>query len=220
MKYENAAIASLLLAFIAGIAVTEAARERITVKNHGIKFNVDWWDNGREEPYRVSFNKNGVSSKYTFDAAGRLTSLEVDDAEYQFTMAIEADGDTAGVQSLSAPADRMLLPMHEDPEGDEMEFDHHRRRLYDCSDCEQTWDTMCDIGLADVCYWVGREADTFTQDAKTSIKKMCIKFAKECNTSAETTCDGMCIEGGLDFLRWKTCVTVNNVHPTLLCRTN
>ena len=199
MKQSNTAQASLLLALIAGIAVTNATRERITVKNHGIKFKVDWWDDGRTDPYRVSFTKQDVSSEYFFDAAGRLKSLNVDDAVYQFTMAMEAVGDTAGVQSLSAPADRMLHSMEDDPELNEMEFDHHRRRLYDCSDCEETWDTMCDIGLEDVCYWVGKATNLFTSDAQISIKRMCTKFAKECLKSAETTCEGMCTEGGMSF---------------------
>lgn len=194
MKPSKAVRASVLIALIAEIAVTEATRERITVKNHGVKFKVDWWDDGRAYPYRVWFTKNLVSSKYTFDAAGRLAQLYVDEAGYTFST------DTGEVQPVS---DRMLLSGQQETQADEtemeMEMEMEHRRLYDCPDCEQTWDTMCDIGLEDVCYWANEEVDLFNDDTVTSLNKMCIKFTKECTTSAETTCQGMCTEGGFRF---------------------
>lgn len=194
MKHSNAVQASLLLALIAGSSVTEAARERIVVRNYGIRFKVDWWDDGRVLPYRVRFRKKGVASRYVFDAGGRLRLLYVDDAAYQFTIIVQAGGEAVDVQALSSSSDRMLST----PNG--ADVDHHRRRLYDCSDCEETWDTICEVGLADVCYWVGKAEDVFTADTQKSIRRMCNWFGKECTTSAETTCDGICIEGGaFDF---------------------
>ena len=216
MRLSNTAQALLLLALMGGIALTEAAKERITVKNHGIKFKVDWWDDGRTDPYRVSFTKKNVVSKYTFDAAGRLTLLYVDDDGYIFTMAIQAGiGDMAEVQSMSAPPDRMLISMPEDKEADEMKMDRGRR-LYDCPDCEQTWDTICDIGLKDVCYWVGLEIDIFTLKTVTSIELMCKKFTKECTRSATTTCEGICTEGGFHLRGGKTCAKVRLLFSCLL----
>ena len=198
MKLSNAEQVALVFALIGGVAVSEATKERITVKNHGINFKVDWWDDGRINPYQVSFTKNDVPSEYTFDAAGRLKLVYVDGDGYQFTMFLKAGGDALAVQSLAGPVDRMLLSMQEEMEVDEMEIDH-RRRLYDCSDCERTWDAMCDVGLEDVCYWVGLETDLFSEDTQISIKKMCKKFTKECTVSAEAICEEICTEGGFGF---------------------
>lgn len=85
MTSSKAVEASVLIALIAGIAVTEATRERLTVRNHVITFKIDCWDDGRTDPYRVWPTTNAVSSKYTFDAARRLPLLYVDEAGHAFS---------------------------------------------------------------------------------------------------------------------------------------
>ena len=58
--------------------------------------------------------------------------------------------------------------MHKDMHSDEIEFSDHRRHLYGCSDCENTWDTMYDVGLADVCAVVA--SGELTGDVRTAVK--------------------------------------------------
>ena len=188
MKTSSVAQTAFLLALTAGTG--NATRCLTTVKNFGVKFKMYWWDDGRDEPYRMSFTKRGIYSAYAFNALGELQSITVEGEEQTFSTSrkLRATPEKTG--------SRKLLAMDEDLEADEMEFeqDYHRRRLYECSDCENTWDTLCDTGLADVCAvvaWGG-----LTGDAKTALKIFCTKFTKECDAaSGEETCADDCTEG-------------------------
>eukprot|EP00904_Undaria_pinnatifida_P013074 jgi/Undpi1/8898/HiC_scaffold_25.g11360.m1 len=187
MKTSSVAQTAFLLALTAGTG--NATRYLTTVKNFGVKFKMYWWDDGRDEPYRMSFTKRGIYSAYAFNALGELQSITVEGEEQTFSTSrkLRATPEKTG--------SRKLLAMDEDLEADEMEFeqDYHRRRLYECSDCENTWDTLCDTGLADVCAvvaWGG-----LTGDAKTALKIFCTKFTKECDAaSGEETCADDCTE--------------------------
>eukprot|EP00904_Undaria_pinnatifida_P013073 jgi/Undpi1/8897/HiC_scaffold_25.g11359.m1 len=146
-----------------------------------------WWDNGRDEPYRMAFNKRDIYSAYTFDTNGKLQTITVEGVEQTFSTSIKAPDGTWD------NASRKLLAMQEDMESDEMEFGDHHRRLYGCSDCENTWDTMCNVGLADVCAVVA--SGELTGDARTAVKIFCTKFTKECDAaSGEEICADDCTE--------------------------
>lgn len=212
----------LLLALVAIRAPSMAsAQETIEVTKGRISFEVDWYDDGRENPYTVSFTKRGADSVYTFDTSGALQELEVGNTVYTFNFGSDQAltmGD--GSQSIVADAgSRMLLGDGNEEADDEdvvddveadIIFDHHRR-LYACDDCEQTWDTMCGIALDDVCYLVPflREKafrNFWTKDAKRSIKGMCRKFGRACRKSASRVCRGQCTDGRVPLCvawRWK-----------------
>ena len=44
---------------MAGINVGEATGDRITVTTYKRNHRIDWWDDDRDEPYRVTFWKFG-----------------------------------------------------------------------------------------------------------------------------------------------------------------
>ena len=180
MRISTAAQSTLLLGLLAGCYVTEAARNRITVTKYKTNHRIDWWDDGRKEPYRVTFWKFGLKSVYRFGESGNLRSLTVQDRQYTF------------------PADivtRMLVSDEEDQTEDGIHSS--RRRLFPCADCEETWDTLCDVGLADVCFLHEFPQEDFNDDAVKSLRRMCTAFGAACETSAFDTCEGQCIGGVL-----------------------
>ena len=188
MKASRVGQAAFLLILAAGTG--NATRYLTTVKNFGVKFKMYWWDNGRDEPYRMAFNKRDIYSAYTFDTNGKLQTITVEGVEQTFSTSIKAPDGTWD------NASRKLLAMQEDMESDEMEFGDHHRRLYGCSDCENTWDTMCNVGLADVCAVVA--SGELTGDARTAVKIFCTKFTKECDAaSGEVICADDCTEGDI-----------------------
>lgn len=186
MKTSSVAQAAFLLALTAGTG--SASRHLITVNNFGVTFKIHWWDDGRNEPYRITFSKRGIFSVCDFNPRGELQSITVEGEEQPFSTIIRASDGTSDIAS------RKLLEKQEDIKADEMEFDSHRRRLYGCSDCENTWNTTCDMGLVDVCaVW---SSDELTGDPQTALKIFCKRFAKECDAaSGEAICADDCTEG-------------------------
>lgn len=73
MILSSAVRVSILLASIA--ACFAQSRQRITVKTWKTNYRVDTWDDGRDEPYRVTFWKFGLKSVYLFRGAGHVKSL-------------------------------------------------------------------------------------------------------------------------------------------------
>lgn len=218
MATTGTTIVPLLLAFTTTCSPSfGAAQETLTVTKGGTTFEVDWYDDARENPYTVSFRHRRADSLYSFDALGVLRQLDIDDVTYTFsyagdeTMAVD-DGsqsivvDDIGSRMLRETRDGELeiVQMHDEGElygiFEAAVGFHHRRRLYACHDCEQTWDTVCDCGIDTVCDLVptlGSRAYRrfWTRDAKRSIRVMCRKFGKACRTSGERTCRGQCTDG-------------------------
>ena len=192
MKKSSAAQVPLVLVLIAGCFVAEAARDRITVRSFRTNYRIDRWDDGRAEPYRVIFRKFGFKSTYTFEESGSLKTLTVGDTQYTFSSASEVgDGTPGGVQA-SSPGSRMLLASQAEAG---QEAHSEQRRLYDCTDCEETWENLCGVGIVDVCSWVPLLPNVFTEDAQSSLTIMCNALGAACETSAFDTCKGRCIEG-------------------------
>ena len=159
--------------------MAEAARNRITVTKYKTNHRIDWWDDGRDEPYRVTFWKFGLKSIYLFGESGNLRSLTVRGREFTFP---------------SDVGSRMLLPSVK--HNVVKTANSSRRRLFPCADCEETWDTLCDVGLADVCFLREFPQGDFNDDAENSLRRMCNAFGAACDeTSAFDACEGQCIAG-------------------------
>ena len=197
MRIASAIHASLLLVLVVGFFVAEAARHRITVRSFRTNYRIDWWDDGRDRPYRIIYKKNGLRSDYTFDESGHLKTLRVGRTTYTFDSANQAANGSAEIQSSSVGS-RMLLSAEE---YEALEDVHSvRRRLYDCTDCENTWDTLCGVGIVDVCNLVPLLPSNFNDDAQSSLTIMCGALGAACETPAFDTCEGRCIAGELHIL--------------------
>ena len=107
MGLSSAAYVPLLLLLVVGF-VAEATRHRITVKSFKTKYRIDWWDDGRVEPYRVIFRKFGLKSIYTFEESGSLKTLTVGNTQYTFSPSGEVGDGPQEVQA-SNTGSRMLL---------------------------------------------------------------------------------------------------------------
>ena len=165
----------LLLSLIAACFSQDASRNRITVRTYRTNCRVDSWDDGRDEPYRVTFWKFGLKSVYLFDVSGHLKSLTTRDSTmYTF-------GEVVGFRMLVAPNDEALEEAH---------FDLNS--LIACTDCEVTWNTLCDVGLPEVCSLHENPRADFDDDAIDSVRRMCSAFGNACRTSASETCAGQC----------------------------
>lgn len=212
MDKRNTAHASLLVALTAlmlGNDLAEAAIERIIVDELGTTFKLDWWNDGRANPYEVSFRGGGIFSDYTFQDSGRLKTLQVnDDVSYIFEISdLDANISTAVRAQLSSsipfqPGLRVLMSTPGTPSQGEAvgDSDPECRIGYACTDCEETWDTLCNVGLVDVCYWAGLLPGVLTVEAKTSLTTMCNKFGSACMASSSfLACGGQCIDGQWDL---------------------
>lgn len=178
MRLANATQALRLLALAGVCFVGEAqSRQRITVRTYKTNYMIDTWDDGRDEPYVVTYWKFGLNSVYTFDAAGHVRTLTA--------------GDTLRTFDFGPPS-RMLVTSDDDAT---REVDADVSPLIACSTCETTWDTLCSVGLVDVCFLGENNPDDFDDDAEDSVRRFCSAVGAACETSAAEICIGMCVEG-------------------------
>lgn len=78
---------------------------------------------------------------------------------------------------------------------DEEDVTPQHRRLYACSECEETWDIFCGQGLDTVCDLVGY-GDPFSNLAEASVSTMCEHFGSACSgLSALEACQDQCEDG-------------------------
>lgn len=92
---------------------------------------------------------------------------------------------------------RMLLASEVDEVVEEVPSES--RRLYECQDCEETWDTLCEVGIVDICFWVELLPNVFSEDAQSSMTTMCSEMGAACYTSASDTCEYQCTEGEIGY---------------------
>lgn len=176
MKFSSTAQVSSLLALAGVCSVAEAqSRNRITVRTYRTNYRVDTWDDGRDDPYRVTFWKFGLKSVYTFDAAGHVKTLTARNTLYTFT--------------LSVPSRKLLTSSDDDIE-DSLDFDAGAE--IGCSTCEVTWNTVCDVGLREVCFLDAIKPAAFDEDGIDSVRRFCTSFGESCKTSASELCAGQC----------------------------
>ena len=196
MLMSGAVQALLLLALIAGGIMTEGAGDTLLVKDQHIFFRIAWWGDGGVEGYEVYFTAYEISSIYTFDASGRLTTLKVADARFTLERDTETAAVTPEVQSSSIlPTSGFRGHLVQQDEAVEDAAFSYRRRHNSCTGCEETWDTLCDRSLVDMCYWADVPPYVFTKDAQISLLTMCSAFETACETSAGTACVGICLDG-------------------------
>lgn len=72
--------------FLAGILVTEAARESMYVEEDGISFQVARYEDGRSKPFRVIFTTDGARSVYNFKTAGFVSTVKVGSERYKVSL--------------------------------------------------------------------------------------------------------------------------------------
>lgn len=163
---------------------------RVKVDYGGITFKVDSHTNGRNKPYRVKFRNSGIYSKYWYDIDGVVHKFEVGADEYKIRY--RSNGELKKVKL--ATSSRTLA---EDGDGEADEVGDgpaavNDRRLYSCSDCKDTWETLRDYGVASVCDLVGYGSPLLSS-ADTSIGVVCNTFGEATNNlSADSVCDGEC----------------------------
>lgn len=166
------------------VSVSEAASERMTIEAGGISFNVDRYDDGRNKPYRVVFADNDAESTYKFNTDGFVTNIQVGAEKYKILY--KSNGDLRRVRRTSS-ARRQLFEENES----ELDLDS-RRRLYDCDDCVEAWDAVCDEGVPSVCALVGYGAPLLSA-AENSIATMCETFGGACSSfGGISACAGQC----------------------------
>lgn len=191
----------------------EAASDTMTVGASGVSFSLERYDDGREAPYTVTFTEDSTQSTYTLSTAGFVTDIVVGSEEYE--VLYESDGeDLSEVRLASSGGRRGLLAP--DAEGHEQEEAgggmlvgggdgqselgsstnqgrrRHRRRLYGCDDCVETWDAVCDDGIPSVCDLVDY-GSPISPAAEASITTMCEVMGRACSKSGGTeTCAGQC----------------------------
>lgn len=149
----------------------------MTVRKYRTDHKIDWWDDGRVEPYRVKFSKFGLRSVYRFGKSGTLKSLTVGAKKFTFS---------------SDLGFRMLHVVGEG-EGEQEPSSGDRHPPFPCSDCEDTWEKLCGEGLDDVCALHQYPRHDFNANALDSVRRMCTAFGAACETSAPDTCEGKCV---------------------------
>lgn len=65
------------------ITFADAARERVTAEEDGITFKVDLFDDGRSNPYKVSFKQDGTLSTYRLDDDGKVAKINIGSDKYK-----------------------------------------------------------------------------------------------------------------------------------------
>ena len=193
--------ASLLGAVLFGFSIFAAAgKEKLVVKDGGVTFTVVTFDDGRSKPYHINFKVDDIRSFYAFGEEGDVTLVKVGASKYQVndTGVIGRKLGSETKQSLVLPTASVLV---EDNHELETLFDEgpslERRRLYACSECEDTWDVMCGQGLQTVCELVGY-GSPFDAEAGASIATLCDDFGDACSSrTGEDGCRDQC-EGDSD----------------------
>lgn len=208
---------SLLLA--GSRLVAGADKDRVKVTHDGTTFLVDRYDDGRDAPYHVTFT-DSFKSVYKFNVEGSVTGIKADGETYE--VIYKSNGKLKKVKDTTTASRRYLAAKEGGRfegggrsgadsadggalnEGEEEQREHervtpvgrtsHRRRLYDCEDCEQTWDILCSVGLETVCN-LEDYGSPFQPTADLSINLFCGNFSAACaHFSASDVCDGECEE--------------------------
>lgn len=180
MRTSTAVQVGLVLLLPVACFALIGSRNRITVRKYRTNYRIDSWDDDREDPYRVTFWKFGLKSVYTFDTSGNIKTLTARDTLYTFD---EEVGPVIRTRMLQVPED------------DVMEVDVDPVDEIACSDCHQTWNTVCAEGLDDVCYLDDNPLEEFDEDAIDSTRRFCSGFGAACEYTADEACGGQCTQG-------------------------
>eukprot|EP00904_Undaria_pinnatifida_P013086 jgi/Undpi1/8908/HiC_scaffold_25.g11369.m1 len=199
MRTSTAVQVGLVLLLPVACFALIGSRNRITVRKYRTNYRIDSWDDDREDPYRVTFWKFGLKSVYTFDTSGNIKTLTARDTLYTF------DEEVGPVIRT-----RML----QDSEDDVIEVDVDPVDEIACSDCHQTWNTVCAEGLDDVCYLDDNPLEEFDEDAIDSTRRFCSGFGAACEYTADEACGGQCTQDDSDSMDPPTPTPVNYTPST------
>ena len=178
MRLSSVTQASTLLTLSALFLTAEAqSRRRISVRTYRTNYRVDTWDDGRDELYRVTYWKFGLKSVYTFDAGGHVRTLTARDTLYTFDL---------------ADPSRMLMGS---TEGAMEDVETDLTPAIDCATCETTWNTLCDVGLTEVCFLNENNPTDFDNDAANSVRRFCGAVGAACERTASDVCGNQCEQG-------------------------
>lgn len=191
-----AATALLFVSSSLGPAVlTEAATEKVVVREDGIKFFVRRFE-GKSKPYRVRFSTSTTDrSDFWFKEDGSVNSIKAGTEKY--VVRYRSSGALRTVLRKDSGA-RMLVDEEEldayMTEAEESAFDLAHRSLYYCDDCEEKWNAVCGQGISTVCN-VMDHSSLGTKGAA-AVEIMCNTFGSACESiSAEKVCRNRCVQG-------------------------
>lgn len=197
---------------LAGTRTAVAQTGTIYVPFEDVGYSVDRYDENGDVRYEVIFTDFGFESNYDFDGNGFVTRLEADNERYRFLYrangrlrlvrllssrrmlgeeAIEV-ADVAGGGDKALVGERSLFGAMgvEEQTTPAVDGGGGRRRLLECDECRQTWDTVCDNGVATVCDLV-EYGDPFLGAGDVSVGVFCENFGQLCD---ENTSDDVCSE--------------------------
>lgn len=210
MKKVSAAFTTSFVGglLLGGIPNVGAQTGTITVPFEGVDYVVDRYDDLGEPSFEVTFNDFDFTSVYEFDLNGFVKILSADNERYRFLY--RSNGNLRRVRLLSS---RRQLGEEEEIEGDVpdmVQVDEtdpavmgvlgettpapgFRRRLFeDCGACLQTWDTVCDNGVATVCN-LQDYGSPILSTGEVSIDVFCNDFGTLCNDlTADYVCQAEC----------------------------
>lgn len=83
VKMVSTAHVALLSLVLAGVSVSDAARETLRVTERGVEFTVVAFNDGRNRPHRLRFTQDGTQSSYTFNRAERVVTSRIGSERYR-----------------------------------------------------------------------------------------------------------------------------------------
>lgn len=172
-------------------------------------------DGGRLSSLRVDY------TKYTFtwsnSVEGEMPDMSSQDmrngnrrlpSEQEEPAAYRGHGRFDGGMPQARPSsgdgvNRMLDGMQDEVDGAAVVAGFDRRQSFDCDDCEETLDTLCFTGLADVCFLADFLLSFFSEDGQASLLTMCTDFGEACETPAYELCEDTCVDGENIVFVWR-----------------
>lgn len=165
MKTHAVAMIALGLADI--ISVTKATSGKIVVEQGNTTFTLIGNVDGRKKPYKIRFKEEGVKSGFKLDSEGLVKVVVVGSEKYKVVH--NSEGDLVRVKNISSGSARYLKDQEMDTAEQAIQpatlGRRRRRRLYDCLDCYNMWDVMCNNGRESVCELASLGTDVLSETA-------------------------------------------------------
>ena len=199
----NKASASLTTPFLCGLLLagvrTVSAQTGTIYETFGdVEYAVDRYDTADQPRFEVSFTDFDITSNYKFDVNGFVKTIKADSEKY--TMTYRANGKLRRVRRRSSrrqleeqdAADMSMvgetMPFTKGVVDEMTPASAARRRLFECDECLQTWDVVCDNGVDTVCR-LDDYGNPILSAGEVSINTFCDGFATLCS---ERTSDDVC----------------------------
>lgn len=192
---------------------------RVSFVQDGVRSVYKFDDSGRLSVLKVGFTRYAfsftssvedempeMSAQYMRHGHG-MAALGDDDSAANHRRRGRVHGGTSLVRPSGAGGDRRVLLSMQEKEEEIIEEEKKEekeaaestglslRGVFDCDDCEKTLDSVCDIGVPDVCFLVTFFLDFFNDDAQASLQTMCTVLGTACETPSSELCEDTCISG-------------------------